>query len=66
MKIRLNGQDKEFTSQASLKQLIEESCRGNKHVIAEINGAIIKTTQWEQTSISDGDIVELVSFVGGG
>ena len=65
MKVKLNGQDKELNN-SNLKQLIDESCRGNKHVIAEVNGAIIKGAQWEQIHICDGDTIELVSFVGGG
>ena len=66
MKIILNGQEKQLTSTQSLNQLIEQFCKQNNRVIAELNGEIVKSQQWEKTSLNDGDKIELVSFVGGG
>ncbi len=66
MKITLNGQNKDFTDNLSLSQLIDEVSAGNKRIIAEINGNIVKKETWDETVISDGDEIELVTFVGGG
>lgn len=66
MKIIINGQEKHFDRVASVRSLIESICRQPEHVIAEINGAIIKKDLWEKTPIKDGDTVELVTLVGGG
>lgn len=66
MLITLNGQKKDITSAANLKHLIEHCSPANAHVIAELNGSVVKRPDWEQTVIREGDKVELVNLVGGG
>jgi sulfur carrier protein len=66
MKIILNGQIKEFPSAPNLEDVIGQFCKDKNPVIAELNGAIIKDPQWKSTAVKEGDIIELVSFVGGG
>ncbi len=66
MKIILNGKEKDIVGQADLKNLIEQSCRDPQHVIAELNGTIVKNNQWQRQILKDGDTLELVNFVGGG
>ena len=66
MKITLNGQIKKLTTPPNLKEVIRQSCRDSNHVIAQVNGAIVKNPLWDQTILNDGDTVELVNFVGGG
>jgi len=66
MKITLNGTEKIFGDLANLKQLIDEVCKENPHVVAEINGEIIKSARWPEASLHEGDTVELVTFMGGG
>ena len=51
MKIRLNGQDKEFKSSQNLNEIIQQFCRDAKHVIAEVNGDIVKSPQWQEIKI---------------
>ena len=66
MKIKINGVEKEFTNGVYLKDIVTQVSQNNSRVIAEVNGRIIKSTDWPQTAISEGDAIELVSFVGGG
>ncbi|MFT5170175.1 MAG: sulfur carrier protein [Lysobacterales bacterium] len=66
MTITLNGKTKEFDNKLTVTELINKVSSTNKRVIAEINGAIIKQNQWDNTMINDGDAIELVTFVGGG
>lgn len=66
MKITLNGTVKEFNQPIHLAQLVSQYCKNPKHVIAEVNGEIIKSSQWNERTVQDGDAVELVGFVGGG
>ena len=35
-------------------------------VAVECNGSIIPKTQYEEKILTDGDVIEVVSFVGGG
>ena len=66
IKITLNGKEKEFSTKTSLQALIGQTCQDPQHVIAEVNGHIVKKQTWDTTSISQGDAIELVSMVGGG
>lgn len=66
MKITLNGTAKELPQPVLLTDLVNQYCKNPKHIIAEVNGEIIKSSQWTQKSITDGDTIELVGFVGGG
>ncbi len=64
--ITLNGKNLDLENSTTLKQVVEQFCRGNKHVIAELNGTIIKTDQWRTLAVKEGDQLELISIVGGG
>ena len=66
MKITLNGQEKQLSSPFNLQSLVKQFCQNANRIIAEVNGRIVKSAEWDQTSIHDGDVIELVSFVGGG
>ncbi len=66
MKIILNGKSQECAESTPLKSIIEQFCKDTRHVIAEVNGAIVKNTAWSEKILTDGDSVELVNFVGGG
>lgn len=66
MKITLNGKKKEIKNAQLLSNIIQQSCKQPQYVIAEINGKIVKSIFWGKTTIKNNDIIELVSFVGGG
>jgi sulfur carrier protein len=66
MNITLNGKPKELCSDIDLKSAVEQFCSDKTPVVAELNGEIIKLPRWEETTLKEGDVVELVSFVGGG
>ncbi len=66
MKIILNGIEKKFKDSLTLKQIIESNAKDINHLIAEVNENIIKNPQWETTLVKDGDVIELVTFMGGG
>ena len=66
MKIIINGQTKELTSAANLKDVIAQFGKESGRIISEVNGNIIKSSQWQDTPVKDGDTIELVTLVGGG
>lgn len=69
MKIKLNGNDTE-TAAATLADLVSEFVAekgvDTTALIAEYNFRVIKQEVWPEIRLSDGDVVELLSFVGGG
>ena len=66
MNIILNGQPKQVADAANLQAIVEQFCRNTRHVIAEVNGTIVKSQQWVDKTLLEGDAIELVNLVGGG
>jgi len=66
MDIIINGTTQQLTPAKSLSEIVSSFCKQPKHVITELNGTIIPADQWANTSLKDGDSLELVTFVGGG
>jgi thiamine biosynthesis protein ThiS len=66
MQIVLNGKSYPLDNISTLENIIQQFCKNNKHVIAELNGIIIKSQCWPETPIKNNDHIELVSIVGGG
>ena len=67
--LTLNGQSRTFDSlsePATLDQLIAELGLKGDRVAVEHNGQIAPRTVWPNTTIEDGDRLEVVHFVGGG
>jgi sulfur carrier protein len=68
LSIILNGQPRNFAEmqQPALDQLIAELDLKGDRIAVEHNGQIVPRTAWAQTSIHEGDKLEVVHFVGGG
>jgi len=66
MNIIINGTAQQLASVKNLSDAVSALCKNPKHVITELNDAIVPSNQWAQTSLQDGDALELVTFVGGG
>ena len=65
----VNGQSRTFESlseAASLEQLVGELGLKGDRVAVEHNGEIVPRAGWAATSLSSGDRLEVVHFVGGG
>lgn len=66
MTIILNGQERDISNTTSLSTLVSSMIKKPEHVIAELNGQIIPREQWDNLILKQGDVLELVTFVGGG
>lgn len=67
--ITLNGEEKEFGDDdfpQTIKDLAEKLGLKTGAMIAEVNGKIVKNTEFEQFKIEPESSIELVQFVGGG
>lgn len=65
MRILINGKQ-EIVTEANLNKLIDELGLPTKSLVVEHNRVIIPQGQWSKTMIEDGDVLELLNFVGGG
>ena len=66
MNITINGKQHPLNAAQNLTDIVNAYCKTPKHVISELNGSIIPSDKWANTSLKDGDTLELVTFVGGG
>lgn len=66
MKLLINGEDREFNSPLSLASLVEQLGMKTDRVAIELNRNIVARERWAETTLNDGDRLEIVQFVGGG
>lgn len=66
MTVTVNGKAEELPPGCTLRQLIERAGLGGKACAAEVNKALVPRREHEVRELKDGDVVELVSLVGGG
>jgi len=68
MKLHINGEEKSFNAPAPLMlaALVEMLGMKADRVAVELNREIVPRERWPQTSLKDGDRLEIVHFVGGG
>lgn len=66
MTVTINGDEREFSREMSLAELMDELSMKPDRVAVELNHAIVQRTKWAETELHDGDRLEIVHFVGGG
>jgi len=66
MRLTINGEIKENIRALTLKELLEELGITPGRIAVEVNLSVIKKTDYESSRIHDGDVIEIVNFVGGG
>lgn len=66
MRVIVNGQDREVADGAAIVDLISLLDLKPERVAVELNRRILKRIEWADTTLADGDKVEIVHFVGGG
>ena len=66
MNVTINGTAQQLTSTKNLSDIVASFSKQSRHVITELNGAIIPSERWAEIQLQEGDTLELVTFVGGG
>jgi len=69
MKLRINGEDRDFSGVASpftLSALVDHLGMKSDRVAVELNRDIVSRDRWPDTPLHEGDHLEIVHFVGGG
>ncbi len=66
MKITLNGNISDLNEGLSISELIELKKLNPDGVVVELNMEIISKNERASTILKEGDIVEILHFVGGG
>jgi thiamine biosynthesis protein ThiS len=66
VRIEVNGQSREVTAGVTVAALLRELGIADGPVAVERNRAIVPRAQHAATTLSEGDQLEVVQFVGGG
>ena len=67
MKLIVNGNDIESNDKLTVSGLlIEQKVKMPDMVSVELNGQILKRSEFESTTLNQGDKVEFLYFMGGG
>ena len=66
MKVRINGEIKEFDQTLNLERLLSSLNVKKDGLVCELNRSIVNKLQYSQTYLNDNDSLEIVHFVGGG
>ncbi len=64
--LTVNGESRTVNDGTSIIKLLETLDIEQRRVAVAINGEVVPRTEHEQTSLKDGDQVEIVRMVGGG
>ena len=66
MNITLNGKNYELAQQVSVSELADILSLVPSTFAIELNLAIVPRSRHSEIMINDGDVVEIVTFIGGG
>ncbi len=64
--IQVNGESRSFESVPTIAQLLLELGVPIETVLVELNRQVVARIEFASTQLEDGDVLELVRFVGGG
>ena len=63
--VKINGQPAEAAGK-TVAQIVEEQGLNVQRVAVELNGDIVKRSDFDKVVVKEDDSMEIVSFVGGG
>lgn len=67
MNLVVNGKETNITGGLTISELlVEENVKMPQMVSVELNGQILKRSEFDQTVLKDDDKVEFLYFMGGG
>ena len=65
MQLTVNGEEINFNGN-TLRQLLEQLQLADRPVAVERNGQIVSHSTFDQTELTEEDVLEMVTLVGGG
>ena len=67
MKIKINGEQKEFASSMSVLNLLKANKVEQPEMVSvQLNGEFVERENFESTKVNEGDEVDFLYFMGGG
>ena len=66
MKIQVNGEAHELSGVIPVSELLALLQVDSRKVAVERNGEIVPKSLHGETALADGDVIEIIGFIGGG
>lgn len=66
MKVTVNGKEIPMRADQTVQELLIDLGMGGRAVAVELNREVVPRQQHFETSLQDGDMIEIVTLVGGG
>lgn len=66
MRLRINGEDKDVAEGATVADLLATLGLAGRRVAVEYNREVLPAPAWNAQRLAEGDVLEIVHFVGGG
>lgn len=66
MQLTVNGENTTYTGDATICALLTDLGATPEHTALTVNGELISSKQWNHFKLTDGDHIEVLTFVGGG
>ncbi len=66
MRVTVNGEARDLDEGATLEALVRQLGLAPERVAVEHNYEVVRHADWPRVTLSEGDRVEIVHFVGGG
>lgn len=66
MFLTVNGEKTEHTGDGTVLVLLADLGATPEHTALTVNGDLVFSKDWKNFKLSDGDTVEILTFVGGG
>jgi sulfur carrier protein len=66
LRVRINGDEHELERSLSVRELLERLSIDPRIVAVERNAKLVPRAEFDETRIDAGDVLEVVTFVGGG
>jgi sulfur carrier protein len=67
MKIKINGEQKEFAASMSVLNLLKANKVEQPEMVSvQLNGEFVERENFESTNVKEGDEVDFLYFMGGG
>jgi thiamine biosynthesis protein ThiS len=66
LRLTVNGEDKDLVGPLSVLGLVEFLGLDTRKVAVELNREIVPRSTYRQVGLNDGDVLEIVHFIGGG
>ena len=64
--VMLNGEPRTIEEEVTLDRMLDLFSLPRQRVAVELNRSVVRRGDWPETAVSEGDVIEVIHFVGGG